>query len=37
MASRTPLLPRKEKETLLTPPLTSAPGNSFLMRATASK
>ena len=30
-ASLTALLPRKEKETLLTPPLTKACGNSFFM------
>ena len=36
IASRTGSLPRKEKETLLIPPLVSAWGSVALMRRTAS-
>ncbi len=36
MASRTTLLPRKEKEMLLTPPLTFTPGRAALIRRVAS-
>ena len=37
MASRTGLLPRKEKETLLTPPLTEMPGRVSRKIRVASK
>ena len=37
MASRTVLFPLKEKETLLTPPLTCAPGKFSLIHRVAKK